>query len=185
MKSFSTFLTEQNRRLKIYCDMDETLVDFYPTANPIIDDYTDDTQWDKLDKHAWGGMGWKSGGKEIWEKIKQLDFKPWILTLAPVRGDVIYGKNYSILSKQSKSFVAAVKGKHAWIMEHLGEDQLDRTIVGPINFKKGNVIKHKPKGKKYVLVDDNPKYIRSWEEAGGIAIHRTTTKETLEKLNTL
>jgi len=186
MKSFIEYLAEQNRRLKIYCDLDETLVDFYSTANPIINnDWGNPEAWAKMDRHTWANMQWKSGGKKIWEKIKSMDYTPWILTKAPVNGNVIYGKKYSNLHTESKPFLNAVRGKLKWIEYNLGEDQLDRTIICPINFKKSNIIRHKPKGKKYVLVDDNKEYISDWENAGGVGILRTTTEETLNKLNSL
>ena len=39
--------------------------------------------------------------------------------------------------------------------------------------------------KKYVLIDDRPKNIEAWENAGGIVILHTSAADTIEQLKKL
>lgn len=115
----------------------------------------------------WTNLGWqKPDGLDLWNFLEELTPAPFILT-APMRSDPDGGDH---------------QGKRAWVNRNLGiEDH--RTIV--------ERNKHKyavnEDGKPNILIDDTPKKINAWKEAGGIGIlHKHgTTDATIAKLENL
>jgi hypothetical protein len=190
--------TENSFPYQIYCDMDGVLVDFLiPTLDQINKDLEDETvtgkkinrlrqelsklgrdvvtiqDLDKMDKENrlqaarkymykrledneefWATLPWAEGGKELWGYISEFD--PYILT-APMKGE------------------GSKRGKEIWIENNLSpppqkvfmsHDKYNWAVNGGPN----------------VLIDDFITNVVPWREAGGIAIHHTSTANTIKQL---
>jgi FMN phosphatase YigB (HAD superfamily) len=151
-------------KYKIYCDMDGVLTDFDKAYEQLTGEdirgqhLNGKSFWEPIDKAGvkfWSEMKWRSDGKELWDYIK--DYKPKILS-APSRED------------------SSRVGKHQWVeRELLGVPLLLRTAKHKKDFSDSNSI----------LIDDRLDNIEGWREKGGIGIHHTSTKDTINQLKKL
>ena len=103
----------------------------------------------------WEKLEWMPDGKQLWFAIKK--FNPIILT-AHLHSD------------------NTVEGKVLWLNRELPDIQY---YIVPIHTK------HLYAAENYVLIDDNRRNIKEWEEAGGIGILHTNTENTLEIVENL
>jgi len=151
---------------QIYCDMDGVLADFDKgykelTGIDLGGKHTkgDAKFWKPISdagSNFWLNLDWMSGGKALWNYIKQYD--PIILS-APSR------------EKSSE------EGKRGWIDQEIGPDQ-------KVIFKRAKE-KHHYSDKNKILIDDKPETIDSWNNAGGIGILYNNTPDTIKQLKKL
>lgn len=149
---------------KIYCDMDGVIVDFIKgyfdlTGRDITGSFhTDGKFWAPIDKAGvdyWVNLKWTSDGKELWDYIKK--YSPELL---------------SSPSRENSSRV----GKVTWVKNELpGVHLILRSAEKKQEFAKPNAI----------LIDDRESNIKEWGDAGGIAIHHTSTADTIKQLKKL
>lgn len=162
-----TFLKikEDKTEYQIFCDMDGVLVDFelgyqeLTGINPTSPNRPEGEKfWEPLKKAGvkfWASLKWMPDGKELWDYIKK--YNPKLLS-AP--------------SREESSKI----GKYVWVKNKLpGTKLLFRKAERKKEFANSNSI----------LIDDRIKNIESWEQAGGIGIHHTSTKNTINQLQKL
>ena len=158
---------------QLYVDMDQVLVDFLGGAKEILgEDYTDKHYWKRedapdkkqeLDKHApnfFRELNWMGDGKKLWNFVQE--HSPKILSACP--------QTWAPTAKEDK---------HTWIENNLGIHSSDVHLVSR-HMKRKYAISES--GQPNVLIDDNPKNIREWQSAGGVAILHVNSLSTIEKL---
>ena len=175
MKKIPTLLDlyEAIKPYTIYCDMDGVLVDFDKGYKDLTEITTDQANaqgksyfWSKFNDSInekntseykyWSELEWESDGKQLWDCIKP--YNPFILT-APTR------------NPESK------EGKTYWVQNNIGPV---RELIFAFSFDKPKYSR-----KNHILIDDREETIKAWNAKGGIGIHHTSTRDTIEKLETL
>lgn len=195
MKSWRNFIKENEKMefpYQIYCDMDGVLVDF---AKGLLQaTHQDTTNADKQkavykimasgkdfnvfkndpvlakglkhiykvlnrNKEFWVSLPMKEDAQELWSFLAPFD--PYVLS-APWDKD-------------------SADGKLIWVNEHLNP-QPEKVFLTHDKFKYAY---NKETNLPNILIDDMEKYYIPWENAGGIAIHHTSTKDTIKKLQQL
>lgn len=143
---------------RLYLDMDGVLCHFDKRARETWGFEIDPNGWyDISDDHwkmiyqnteFWSHMDWQPGGQELWEISKSLD--PWILTA------------YNPMVMRS-----TIIGKLDWVERELGIPiwKMKLTMREDKHHFATNL-----NGTRNILVDDNRKNIKEWEQAGGIGI---------------
>jgi hypothetical protein len=155
-------------KYKIYSDMDGVIVDFDArfqelSGGFIPRDYESkygvDAFWDLIDNQVgvpfFAEAPWMSDGKVYWEYIEK--YNPKLLS-APSRN------NESRL------------GKRKWVENNIPGTEL---ILAYASNKKDYA------DSKSILIDDRPKNIKQWIEAGGIGILHTSAQNTIKELKKL
>jgi len=192
-KLYNKILNKNNNNLPytIYCDMDGVLVDLFeggiystikdPKNQAIAQKIVaENIKWSKIHhnkdieavlKHIrsivdnnvefWSQLDPKSDSLELWNYISQYDVKilshPW--------------------DKR------CIEGKKIWLANNLDPAPLESNIFLPLEGKKERWAV--TNGKPNILIDDFEEYLKPWREAGGIAIHHTSTKSTIKALKEL
>lgn len=162
-----TDLLKEDRKKKIYCDLDGVLVDFDKACAHITGGLT---TWDwekKTGKSFWAimiktvgckkfyaDMDWMLDGKDLWNYIKK--YKPIILSACP------------------KSCIdESRKGKQIWLKNNIPNTP-------------AIIVSNKKEKKQYalgnILIDDYEINCSEWEENGGTAILHKNTPTTIKKL---
>jgi len=169
MSDFTNFF-EQTENMFVFCDMDGVLVDwenhFIQYVGKRITAFPKPKLYKKIASLSiewWATIPWLSDGKELWNYIYEITPKGNLYILSSPARD-----------KEHKS----EKGKWKWLKENGIEAQIgsDHIII--------TEDKHKHvQNEKSILIDDTPKKINKWVNAGGIGILHTSTKDTLNKLN--
>ena len=153
---------------KIYCDLDEVLVDFRRGANAAVGgDFakTDkDERWNKVNqtKGFWANLGWKPNAKRL--------------------HDFIMRYNPHVLSAYTGHDPTSKVGKMKWLKKNTSFKRANIHLV--LRSQKQSYAKTKEE-KPNILIDDYNKNIREWEAAGGIGIHHTDVGKTINKLKGL
>ena len=162
---------DENRELKIYCDMDSVLTDWEKafqligdertkglTTREFEDKYGLEETWKLINgagEAFWSEMPWLPDGKKLWNYIKP--------------------HNPTILSSPAKSKVSKT-GKHIWIDRELGKGT-------PRILKREKWEEADPES---VLIDDYNKKIDDWVNKGdGIGILHTSADKTIAELKKL
>jgi len=163
---------EAKGQQKIYLDMDGVLCDFIRGIKDTTgEDFTspDLNQGAKgkikaqVEKQSdfWHNLQWMKDGAELFRYVKSSH--PYILSA------------YANWDKNCKD------GKNSWIKRHL-----------MIPKQRINLVKREDKqkyamsdGVANILIDDYIKNIREWEAQGGIGIHHTSAKNTINSLKKL
>jgi hypothetical protein len=156
--------------MKVYCDMDQVLVNFLGGArralgrefnDPCLG--TDKEKWALIQAITgfWINLEWMPGAMQLWERIKI--YNPYILSASPHPDDA----------------PSCPEEKRIWCFQELGIADEYIHIVCRSEKKDFAVID----GVVNLLIDDHPRNVAEWREAGGIAIHHTTIPETLDELN--
>lgn len=149
---------------KIYCDLDGVLTDFdgayFELTGKNIKEksFEGPDFWDPINKSGvefWSNMKWKEDGKTLWNFIEK--YKPKILS-AP--------------SRQVESRIGKIK----WVNRELPDVELI------LKYAKNKKDLSDPKS---ILIDDKIENILGWREMGGIGIHHTNTKNTINQLKSL
>ena len=165
MIKLTSLLTENIEKYTIYLDMDGVLTDFdlqvfrllgmYPYAYEST--HGKKVFWDRIDDS--GVDFWKDMEWTAYGMLLWNELKPY---------------NPTILSSPSRHRNSKL-GKIEWINDNLG----DVKYILSSN-------KWKYSGKNHILIDDNlEKNIRPWIDHGGIGIHHTSVKSTLDELSKL
>jgi len=168
MKSVSELFEfeDDDKRYRIYCDLDGVLTDFEKAAKEIDNNIFNKSQkemWLLIHEKSpefWEKMSWTKDGVELWRFIKK--YGPYILTAIP-------GKNIPDRNK-------AIKGKEKWIEVNLGRRTLFKFIPTVSSKKK------KYANSKSILIDDREDLIEQWIKKGGIGIHHISSENTIKKL---
>jgi len=158
----------------IYCDMDQVIVNLLGGArkalgkefNDPVFFMTDTQKWQYLTKvypNFWLDLDWMPEARVLWQRIKNYDT--------------------CILSTPLKleEHPTCAAEKKDWCERELGLDR-ERVFVVPRSQKRDYAMWD---GQPNVLIDDNPRNVREWMEAGGIGILHETVPETLAALTVL
>lgn len=178
IKSYTLF-TESANQVRIFCDMDGVLSDwdsqFEKYAGMPIDkfqeEYSKNASWKlvrKAGEEFWSGMDWMPDGIELWSFIKRA--------------------NPIILSSPSLD-PNSITGKAKWLKKNLNWDYPYITKIEDWTGAEKTIF-HKDKfkfvvGPNDILIDDTPKKLDLWVEAGGTGILHTSAKETIADLKKL
>ena len=170
MISFKQFLKEAKAKgkpsYKIYCDMDGVLCDFVggimETLNLARHPFQDeiDTFLSTLEGSSvdwWANLDWQEGGKKLWILLRELNTE--ILTACP---------------SQCKMQPNVKKGKKKWCKKNL---KMSTGIN--VTTRRGKV---RFVGERHILIDDYIKNVNEWKQAGGIAIHHRSPRQTAKEL---
>ena len=149
----------------LFLDLDGVLADFEKKVLEITGKKPEQLKqrfmWPRIAKHPnfYGTLDWMPDGEDLWNQTKHLN--PIILTGLP-------GGSW------------AEPQKRLWCTQHLGpEIQVITCLSREKHLRAQPYILPNTKA---LLIDDREKLKPQWEEAGGIFIHHTTTKTTLEQL---
>ena len=152
------------KKFFLYCDLDNVLVDFSKgyhklTGIDLNGEFRQDADfWGPIDKAGydfWVNLDWMKDGKKLWKYIEKY--------------------NPDILSAPSREDDSRV-GKHDWVKREIpGAHLILRSMKHKKDFATPDAI----------LIDDHMDNIKDWKEAGGIAIHHTSTEETIKQLKKL
>lgn len=170
MKDYRIFYREAKGDLpRIYCDMDGVLADFMvaakkATGTTFTHDQSDE-HWETIrnTRNFWSNMPWTRDGKQLWNYIRQ--YNPHILSA------------YTIEDPNCKP------GKRRWLRKNLGYTQnfminLVRRREKKNFAMRGNDNKRQPA----ILIDDYPKNVDQFRNAGGIGILHTSASNTISQL---
>ena len=159
----------------IYCDMDSVLVDFLKKAEEVLGhDFTDHRYWGKKkdvdkrelltkrDPHVYLNLEWMSDGKKLYNFINR--YNPYILSAYPdwnpaSRVDKVKWLKRNTTVPRSKMFIVKRHEKREYAISKSGQPN--------------------------VLIDDHPKNIKEWQQAGGIGILHTSAANTIGKLKAI
>jgi hypothetical protein len=163
----------------IYCDLDGVLADFdlmyeqkFGLSRKVSDHKSDQEFWERITLYrAHGYMtgtykGWfdelplKPDALELWNYLKSTKIPLVILTATGMDRD------------------RAVMEKKYWIFNNLGPNHL------PLFVTSGKE-KHRYATKTAILIDDTPKCINPWNQAGGTGILHTDSKTTIQQLKAI
>ena len=170
MKDYRIFYREAKGDLpRIYCDMDGVLSDFMvaakkATGTTFTQDQSD-RHWETIrnTRNFWSNMPWTRDGKQLWNYIRQ--YNPHILSA------------YTIEDPN------CLPGKRRWLRKNLGYTQnfminLVRRREKKNFAMRGNDNKRQPA----ILIDDYPKNVDQFRNAGGIGILHTSASNTISQL---
>lgn len=150
----------------VYCDLDGVFVDFYAVADRLLGRRFKDTSpaeaWAILDKvpGLYRNLPMLAEGRKLWTG------------LAPVRDRL---QVLSALPLPTGELVTASEDKRFWVRENLGP-------ALPVNLVVGGVNKVKYLTPGAILIDDLPRNIELWRQAGGIGILHVDADSTLAQL---
>ena len=179
----------------IYCDLDGVLVDFEKGVQSICQAATHElsktVMWHKIaqsDTNFFAELSWTHDGPQLWQAIAPL--KPSILTGVP-------------------DLEASRQDKFDWCRQNLQiQEEVRHVDMAGYGYRHDNVNgqvkacptteshvtnvitcwsynKHHESGVGAVLIDDRIALQESWEAAGGIFVHHTSTERTLKQLQAL
>ena len=160
-------LNPEIKKYRLYCDMDGVLCDFKGRFEYLFGKGPREIENEKgspyfwaiirrVGKKYWAHMPWTSGGKTLWDAIKE--YNPAILTAPPK-------------SKDFKDFEpTATEGKEDWVTDNLG------IPAGKVIFRSSKEKHLQAKndvanGLVPILIDDREDTIERWEAEGGIGLH--------------
>lgn len=164
---------------KIYIDMDGVLVDFNGGVKELCG----------IEPQA-QGIKHRSQSKddEMWSKIHEIDhfyskLKPLldgfsILNFCLENFDTDKIEILTGVPKPSRQIAYASEDKKIWVKEHISNNIKVNTVLRAD--KKNFAL-----GKEYVLIDDHPNNIKSWNEAGGTGILFKSKEQVISELNTI
>jgi len=111
------------------------------------------------DLEFWSNLKWMEDGRELWSYVKRLEPEVLILT-APMSGE------------------GSHEGKIRWVKKNLG---LERERIF-LSHEKWQMAVDEATGAQNVLIDDTPKKVNPFREAGGIAILHTSAVNSITAL---
>ncbi len=165
--------TEGQKNYKIFCDLDGVLADFVGGISRLLPEYSDEKflsdpkhrkeMWSAINKYSseggkvWGELDTMQDAQQLWNYIKKYDVE--ILTAT---GDPKYG---------------AAQQKHIWVKKNFGNVK--------VNIVRMSKEKAQYAAPNHILIDDMPKSINPWVEAGGIGILHTSAASTISELKKL
>jgi hypothetical protein len=185
MQEFTKYIKESENQdsIRIFQDMDGCLTDFenyFRKFNPekltpheYEAKYGDKSIWPFIDKGGveyWENMPWMTDGKELWDYVSK--YNPTILSAPSKNNDSKIGK-VKWLEKNIRlpNYNVQTKAKHGW-------DGTSKVILNSDKWRYAT-------GPKDILIDDTPKKINTWKNAGGTGILHTSAKNTIQQLKEL
>jgi hypothetical protein len=150
----------------LFVDLDGVLVDFESgvaaATGSLPHDQSVRTMWSKLARTPgfYEHLEWTEDGHELWDAVKHLE--PTILTGLPL------GK-------------WAEPQKRAWVARELGPDVQVITCMSRDKAKKAR--EAAPNDATPILVDDRERLREAWEAMGGVFIHHTSARRSLDELS--
>lgn len=157
----------------IYCDLDGVLADFdrayeeqFGLARKVVDHKSDQEFWEKITVFrvlTAGKVGWfdnlqpMTDYRKLWDYLQSLGIPVALLTATGMDRE------------------RAVKEKRTWILKYLGDG------VVPLFVSSGKE-KHRYATKTAILIDDTPKCIVPWRDAGGAGILHRNADDTIKEL---
>ena len=187
-----TYKMYEESQYKVFLDMDGCLTDFekafeeatqnsnkdVPPANGLGPHEYEETHgkktfWTAIEaagEEFWSEMDWMPDGKKLWAYVSQFD--PTILS-APSRDPRCITGKVKWLKKNVSlpNYDVQLKSKRGW-------DGQSKIIL---NANKGKYAT----GPQDILIDDTPKKIKMWMEAGGTGILHTNADDTIRQLKDL
>ena len=157
-------MASRSSTTQVFVDLDGVLADFYQgcfnLTGRIIDQFTeDDALWDAIRAHGnfYYELPVMHDAMELWGGLKS--HLPRVLTGIP----------YSIpnVSTQKRLWVQECIDRHATVITCRSRDKYLHGEPGDI------------------LIDDRLKYSKYWVNMGGIFVHHTSARDTLEQLDRL
>jgi phosphoglycolate phosphatase-like HAD superfamily hydrolase len=173
-------LVEANStNFRVYVDLDGVLADFSKgmtrALQTVLGDefqhsehkYNQDPHyrrimWKSLDKYQ------REHGKEMWY---ELDLMPD----AHILWNFVKGFGPEILTATGQARYNAAEQKRRWVAEKLGSHI-------PVHTVEHSSHKAQKACPRCILIDDNPKSINPWVEAGGIGILHSNARDSVEQL---
>jgi len=161
--------------LDVYCDMDQVLVNFLGGARRALGrEFNDpalgslESRWSALRQveKFWLNLHWMPNASVLWSYLQEEAKSSSILSAAPPNDDA----------------PACKPEKIEWCGIQLGLSE-DRVKVVKREEKKLFALSED--GRPNLLIDDHPRNVVEWREAGGLAIHHTSVYETLQVLKHL
>ena len=166
MRLYKDFYREAKGDLpRIYCDMDGVICDFVLAAKKATGQnwvgLRDGQDWESIKntKNFWSTMPWTRDGRQLWNFIKK--YRPHIL---------------SAFSPEDPN---CKPGKRKWLKNNVGYSQSFMINIVRRREKKNFA---KNKGRPAILIDDYPKNVDQFKNAGGIGILHTNTQNTISQL---
>lgn len=189
-ESYKSFEESQKEPL-LFIDLDGVLTNFekafeeatqdtdeFPPANGMgpheyEEAHGKDTFWRAIEaagEEFWSDMEWMPDGRELWSYVSQ--FNPTILS-APSRDPKCLTGKVKWLQKNIKlpNYDVQLKSKRGWD----GESKII------LNSNKGKYAT----GPNDILIDDTPKKIKMWQDAGGTGILHKSASDTIRQLKEL
>ena len=161
-------LFENEKKYKIFSDMDGVLTDFDKSFKKYSDGlapsdyekkYGKEEFWRLIDGQGkvgfWVGMPWMEDGKQYWDYIKDYDTE--------------------LLSSPSRSATSRL-GKRLWVRNNMPGIKLTLAQAS----KKQNYA-----APNHILIDDRKSNIEQWRAQGGIGILHTSASDTINQLKKL
>ena len=168
-----TKLEEETKLPEIYCDMDGVLCDFIKATSDVLGhDFRDSKFFTKAgrDKKAevadkapniYRDLDWMSDGKTLYKFISKY--------------------NPTILSAYASWVPKSPQDKRTWLSKNTNVPR-NKMFMVRRHEKRDYAVRN---GERGILIDDHPKNIKEWEQAGGIGIHHTSASKTISKLKSL
>jgi 5'(3')-deoxyribonucleotidase len=162
--------------MMIYCDLDDTLVDFFESAERALakhghpewhcHSWTEEgDKWQAIskEKNFWRNLPWAKDGKALWNFISP--YKP------------------HILSAVTRFMDSCRDEKLIWIQKNLSINKAERIHLVSRKEKKNFAISRD--GKPNILIDDYSRNCEEFIAAGGIAILHKSAAQTIRELKNL
>jgi hypothetical protein len=185
MQEFIKYVNESDKQnsYRIFQDMDGCLTDFLDhfrnfnkeklSSKEYEEKYGDGSIWPIIDAGGvdyWRTMPWMKDGKELWDYVSK--FNPTILSAPSRNPDSKTGKVLWLKENVNlPNYDVQTKAKHGWDGKSkiiLNSDKW-RYVSGPFD----------------ILIDDTPKKINAWKNAGGFGILHISAKDTISQLQQL
>lgn len=182
VKNLKEYIVTTENLPTIYCDLDETLVDFFDGADrtlkkfgypewrdkfwkEFINEEADVLRWSIITKQSkfWKNLKWLRDGHKLWEFI------------APY--------NPHICSHATEHMPTCYPEKIQWIKENLGINTDERIHV--VRNRGDKKLFAQSNGKPNLLIDDYEKNCNEFIAAGGLAILHTSAANTISELKKL
>ncbi|KAL3809147.1 hypothetical protein ACHAXA_008386 [Cyclostephanos tholiformis] len=189
---------------KIFCDLDGVLVDFEAGVKRIFGGRSPDdlpnqsAMWAAIGRadRFYATLPWTEDGKALWDVLRDHPTTPSILTGVPrsmkSRSEKFAWCVRELAGKKPTGTAGGGGGGDLEInhVDMAGKKSAHELVAGKRKEKFGvvNVItcwsknKYRESGRNHILIDDRLSLREAWEEGGGIFIHHTNSKLTLESL---
>ena len=162
-------------------------------------------QWGRISStpNFYANLPWTADGQVLWKELVQLPSPPDILTGVP-RNFPSRAEKFAWCQRELSPFVnggnnndnnndASAKKSSSWTLNHVdmagkknnheivsGRKKRNNSTINVITCWSRN--KHHESRKNHVLIDDRIALRDAWEENGGIFVHHTSAKRTIEIL---
>ncbi|ATZ80229.1 putative tRNA ligase/uridine kinase [Bodo saltans virus] len=155
--------------IHVYCDLDGVLVDFEKGVKELTGKFPQEYpnvgyMWANIEKvdNFWTKLEWTEDGKELWDFIIANNNRIHVEILTGLPD----GKFKDISNRDKK----------IWCKNNLGDTKIN-TCMGREKYTYCQ--------KNFILIDDREEYGVNWQKKGGVFIHHTNTKDTIEQMENI